>query len=118
MKLARPLFTLAVAVALGAGAAVAADDKKAKDPGFNALDRNNDGWLTRAEATGNPDLVKKWKDADRNNDGKLSRAEYLAVMTKKDLKTAKEKVSNAIERNKDRGAASGPSGEDRQPSRP
>lgn len=81
MRLARTLMTAAVALALGAAAAIAADDKKASDPGFNALDKNNDGSLTRAE--------------------------YLATMTKKDLKTAKQKVGNAIERNKDRDAGTG-----------
>ena len=111
MKFAPSLLTLVTALVIGGGAAIAADDKKASDPGFKALDKNNDGSLTRAEAKGNPELARKWKEADRNNDGKLSRAEYLAVMTKKDLKTAKEKVGNAIDRNKDqdRNAATGSS---------
>jgi|RhiMetdeSRZDD1v2_1073273.scaffolds.fasta_scaffold447602_2 Ca2+-binding EF-hand superfamily protein len=69
-----------------------------RDPGFNALDRNNDGYITRAEARGNPHLAKNFKAADRNNDGKLNRAEYLAVMTKKDLNTAKAKVDNKLDR--------------------
>jgi hypothetical protein len=119
MKFTKSALTLAAALVFGAGAALAADDKKAADPGFNALDKNNDGWLTRAEAKGNPDLVSKWKQADRNNDGKLSRAEYLAVMTKKDLNTAKAKVGNAIDRNKDRNAATGSSSDEkRQPAKP
>jgi Ca2+-binding EF-hand superfamily protein len=118
MRLARTLMTAAVALALGAAAAIAADDKKASDPGFNALDKNNDGSLTRAEARGNPDLSGKFKQAVRNNDGKLSRAEYLAAMTKKDLKTAKQKVGNAIERNKDRDAGTGSSRPSDQPAKP
>lgn len=111
MKFTPSLLTLVTALILGGGAAIAADDKKASDPGFNALDKNNDGWLSRAEAKGNAELGRKWQQADRNNDGKLSRAEYLTVMTKKDLKTAKEKVGNAIDRNKDneRNAATGSS---------
>jgi hypothetical protein len=116
MKLS--ILAAAAVLAFGAGGALAAD-KKASDPGFNALDKNNDGWLTRAEAAPNRDLTGKWKQADRNNDGKLSRAEYLAVMTKKDLNTAKEKVGNAIDRNTDRdGDRSAATGSSRQPSKP
>ena len=68
------------------------------DPGFNALDKNNDGNLTKGEAKGNPYLDKNFDRADNNNDGKLSRAEYLAVMTKKDAKTAGAKVGHAVDR--------------------
>lgn len=67
--------------------------QKSNDPGFNKLDRDNDGSLSKTEAAGNPDLAKKFGEADKNSDGKLTRAEYLGVMVKKDAKTAKEKVS-------------------------
>src|SRR3954452_14070321 len=82
MKLTQTLI-VATGFALAAGSALA--DKPKSDPGFNALDRNNDGYLTRTEAARNPDRAKNFKTADKNGDGKLSRAEYLAVMTKKDL---------------------------------
>ncbi|TMG81301.1 MAG: hypothetical protein E6H77_01035 [Betaproteobacteria bacterium] len=105
MRLAQSLFFLvAAALALAVGAAYA-DDKVGKDqndPGFHALDKNKDGYISRAEAKGNPTLSKKFKEADKNGDGKLSRAEYLAAMTKQDASTAKNKVENAIERNKDK----------------
>lgn len=91
MKLAKTILA-ASALAL-AGAAYAADDKEHK--GFNDMDKNADGKLTRAEAAGNKDLLGKWKQADRNNDGSLSRAEYLTVMAKKDATTVKEKVTSA-----------------------
>ena len=68
------------------------------DPGFNALDKNDDGFISRAEARGNPFLEKRFKSADSNHDGKLSRAEYLAVMTKKDLSTAKAKTEHAFDK--------------------
>jgi hypothetical protein len=100
MKLARTALYGAVSLALAAGSAVAAD--KDRDPGFNALDRNNDGWVTRAEATGNPYLSKRFKAADRNNDGKLNRVEYLAAMTKKDLKLDGSASSGASASSKDR----------------
>jgi len=105
MRLAQSLFFLvAAALALAVGAAYA-DDKIGKDqndPGFHALDKNKDGYISRAEAKGNPTLAGKFKEADKNGDGKLSRAEYLAAMTKQDAGTAKNKVENAIERNKDK----------------
>ncbi|MBW8905780.1 MAG: EF-hand domain-containing protein [Betaproteobacteria bacterium] len=111
MRLAQSLFFLvAAALALAVGAAYA-DDKIGKDdndPGFHALDKNKDGYISRAEAKGNPTLSKNFKEADKNGDGKLSRTEYLTAMTKQDAKTAKSKVENAMDRNKDkRDAGSG-----------
>ena len=105
MRLAQSLFFLvAAAMALAVGAAYA-DDKIGKDendPGFHALDKNKDGYISRAEAKGNPTLAKKFKEADKNGDGKLSRTEYLEAMTKQDLSTAKNKVENAMDRHKDK----------------
>jgi Ca2+-binding EF-hand superfamily protein len=104
MKLSKPMFIVGASVlALAMGQAFA--DKAKNDPGFNALDKNNDGYLSRIEAAKNPDLRKNFKQADKNGDGKLSRTEYLAVMTKKDLRTAKQKVTGS----KDQNAATGSS---------
>ena len=109
MKFAKTLLIGVSSLALGTGAALAADKaKEAKnDPGFNKLDKNNDGYLSRSEAAKNPYLAKHFKEADKNGDGKLSRTEYLAVMTKKDLKGVKDKVAG--NKDKDRNAASGSS---------
>jgi Ca2+-binding EF-hand superfamily protein len=114
MRLAQSLFFLvAAALALAVGTAKAEDKigKDAKDPGFNALDKNNDGYISRAEALGNPNLSKGFKQADKNNDGKLSRSEYLRAMTAQDASTAKKKIANAVDRKKDdhRSAATGAS---------
>ena len=114
MRLAQSLFFLvAAALALAVGTAKAEDKigKDEKDPGFNQLDKNNDGYISRTESLGNPTLAKKFKDADKNGDGKLSRSEYLRTMTAQDLSTAKKKVANAVDRNKDdkRSAAAGAS---------
>lgn len=115
MKLAQTLFFLvAAALALAVGSANAADTKATadkigtdkKDPGFNNLDKNHDGTLSRTEAAGNPMLAKKFKDADRNHDGKLSRTEYLMTMTAQDASTAKKKVQGAMNR-KDQNKQSG-----------
>ena len=98
MSFARSVFA-AAALALACGGAYAADTNKDKEnaahKGFNEMDKNADGKLTREEAKGNKDLLKRWKSADKNNDGVLTRAEYLQEMAKKDFNTAKEKVSKA-----------------------
>ena len=67
----------------------AANKPRPKNAGFTGLDKNGDGYLTRAEAKGNARLASNFKVADRNNDGKLNRAEYRAVVAKSDVKTAK-----------------------------
>ena len=130
MKLAQTLFFLvAAALALAVGSVNAADsatgakaksDSKASagatsdkigtdknDPGFNNLDKNHDGKLSRTEAAGNPALVKKFKDADRNHDGSLSRSEYLMTMTAQDASTAKKKAANAMDRSDDKKSGAG-----------
>lgn len=98
MRLAKAVF-LASAMALAVSGAYAAEDKQARakdpEPGFNVLDKDNDGYVTRAEAARDKDLMQKFKEADRNNDGKLSRAEYLMVKGKKDVSTATEKIKEA-----------------------
>lgn len=71
---------------LACGAAFAAE-------GFNDMDKNADGKLTREEAAGNKELLAKWKEADTDKDGVLTRGEYLSVMLAKDWNTVKEKVA-------------------------
>ena len=120
MRLAQTLFFLvAAALALAVGSANAADNKASagatsdkigtdkNDPGFNNLDKNHDGYLSRSEAAGNPTLAKKFKEADRNNDGKLSRSEYLMTMTAQDASTAKKKVQGAMSRDENKQSGAG-----------
>jgi Ca2+-binding EF-hand superfamily protein len=106
MKSASTLLLAASALALAMGSAAAAGKDRAQsdDPGFNNLDRNGDGSLSRAEAARNPYLVARFKDADKNGDGKLSRTEYLRVMTAKDLSTLKEKFAGKKEKASSAGA--------------
>jgi len=94
MKLVKSAL-VASALALAVGAAYAAKDDDKDRKGFNDMDKNADGMLTRAEAAGNKDLLGKWKQTDKNNDDKLSRAEYLTTMAKKDASTVKQKVTGA-----------------------
>jgi hypothetical protein len=123
-------FTLfAAAFALAAGSAYAADkDKDAKsaksdknvvekqqdkggalnnDTSFRKMDKNNDGYLSKAEATGHKDLAKRFGEADDNNDGKLSRMEYLKIMAKIDTNTVANKVSKNTDGKPDSKAAAG-----------
>lgn len=112
MRLAQSMFfVVAAALALAVGSVRAEDKigKDANDPGFNALDKDNDGYISRAESAGNTNLAKKFKDADKNGDGKLSRVEYLRAMTAQDASTAKKKVSKAVDRSSDRSASAGAS---------
>ena len=107
-------FTLlGAAFALAVGTAFAADNAKHdknviqkqeekggalnNDTSFRVLDKNNDGYLTKAEAAGNPDLAKRFKEADSNSDGKLSRMEYLKIMAKIDTHSAANKVSKSTD---------------------
>jgi Ca2+-binding EF-hand superfamily protein len=130
MKLAQTLFFLvAAALALAVGSVNAADTKaksetKAEhkaaagatsdkigtdknDPGFNKLDKNDDGYLSKSEAAKSPTVAKRFQQADRNHDGKLSRAEYLMTMTAKDASTAKKKVENAMDRHNGQSSSAG-----------
>jgi len=86
--------------------------RKDADPGFNRLDRNNDGYLSRAEASRNPYLIERFNAADKNDDGRLNRAEYLATMTRKDVRSG---VAKLEQRREQRSAAAGTT---RQPSLP
>jgi molybdate transport system substrate-binding protein len=114
MRLTQAMF-LGAALAL-AGSAFAADNakngkqdksflQKQEDKGgalnnessFRVLDKNHDGYLTRAEAAGNADLAKRFKEADSNNDGKLSRVEYFKIMAKIDTHSTANKVSRKTE---------------------
>jgi len=73
------------AMALAAGASVAADNGRAQDRGvgtsdrFDRLDRNHDGYLSRDEAQDARELDTRFSELDKNNDGKLSRQEYEAL---------------------------------------
>jgi Ca2+-binding EF-hand superfamily protein len=114
MRLTQSLFFLvAAALALAVGSGYAAEDHIGKDkdkgdPGFHALDKNKDGYISRSEAKANPELYKKFDQADKNKDGKLSRIEYLEAMTKKDAKAAGEKIERMVDKDdkKESGAGS------------
>ncbi len=62
-----------------AQAADAQSDGQSPNERFDELDRNRDGYLSRDEANGAPELDTRFSELDANNDGKLSRAEYRMV---------------------------------------
>jgi hypothetical protein len=47
--------------------------------GFDRLDRNHDGFVSRDEARDASELNTRFTELDKNNDGKLSRDEYNVV---------------------------------------
>ena len=126
----KKLTLFAAALALAAGSAYAADkDKNAKtdknavertvdkqqekggalnnDTSFRVMDKNNDGYLSKAEAAGNSELAKRFGEADDNKDGKLSRMEYLKVMAKIDTNRVANKVSDKTDGKPDNKSAAG-----------
>jgi hypothetical protein len=49
--------------------------------GFERLDRNGDGFISRDEAKDAMELNTRFSELDKNNDGKLSREEYNSLNT-------------------------------------
>jgi len=108
MKLVKMTVLATSALALAVGTAWAQDKPKEKekstignatrsdDSGFAKLDKNKDGYISRAEAKGEPELSKNFDKWDLNNDGKINRAEYLAAMAKEDTGRAVDKVKDKM----------------------
>lgn len=61
--------------------AVAADADK--EQAFKRLDIDGDGSISKAEASGNAQLMNAFGRSDKDRDGKLSRSEYASVGEKK-----------------------------------
>jgi hypothetical protein len=98
MPLTRSILAGA-AFALAFGAAHAADkpDKTRDLPGFNQMDKDKDGSLARVEASGNPELARRFNEVDTDGDGKVSRFEYLKAMAREDFTALRERVADFIE---------------------
>ena len=80
----------------------AANASRSDDSGFAKLDKNKDGYISKAEAKGNAELAKNFGKWDMNNDGRVNRGEYLAAMAKVDATKVKDKVADKIEDAKDK----------------
>ena len=90
----------ACALALAFSLPVSADGARhaAEDPpGFNQLDGDDDGLLTRLEASKNGSLAAVFDKVDDNGDGRLDRGEYLEHMALKDFRTLREKTADFID---------------------
>lgn len=107
MEFTRSIF-LSAALALAFGAAYGGGDKQGREvPGFNELDKNDDGALSRTEAAGNPTLLARFNDVDGDGNGKLSRFEYLKTMAKEDVNTVREKAAQIIKPDKKSASSAG-----------
>jgi hypothetical protein len=62
---------------------------------INKLDTNQDGMISRAEAAGNPKLVKAFNRIDVNKDEQLSRDELMAFKDKAKAMRAAKKGTTA-----------------------
>jgi len=107
MKFVKLLTFGATAMALAIGSAYAADKDnhatttvgkagnvtRSDDSTFAKLDKNKDGYISKAEAMADARLSKDFAKFDLNNDGKLNRAEYLAASAKEDTGKLVDKVT-------------------------
>lgn len=94
----KTLIAGALAVLLPlAGAAVANDtyDKSGKaGAGFDTLDTNRDGRISRAEAAADANL--DWTTADSNGDGYLDKSEFKKAMKSKPAESTPQPQSNPM----------------------
>lgn len=67
-----------VILALCAGSFTFAADDKGAEAMFKAMDKNNDGVVTKEEAKGTPH-ARDFSKLDKDGDGKLSRKEHAAA---------------------------------------
>ena len=80
-------FLVAFTFALAASGARA---DSATDSYFRSLDLNGDGYVSLAEAAGDPVVVNRFDRADRNRDGKLSPKEFARLKNVK-VRVARKK---------------------------
>jgi hypothetical protein len=93
MDIKRSILFSATAFALALGTAHAAGEGP---PNFNTMDKNNDGALTRAEASVHGRLSAHFDQVDDDRDGRLTRAEYLEIMARQDLYTLRDSIAEFI----------------------
>ena len=88
----KPVAALCIALATGGALG---QSQTATDKYFDSLDLNGDGYVSLAEAAGQPEVVKRFDRADKNRDGKLSRKEFANLKNVKVRVAAKKKEPSA-----------------------
>lgn len=93
--------TLLIVAAFTASAAAFAQPGSGEPGGgpraaeFAKLDRNADGFVTRIEALGDPEIHKRFVQFDLNNDRQLSLAEYLSAREDNDKRAQQDAALTA-----------------------
>jgi hyperosmotically inducible protein len=72
--------TVFAMVTLNAAAATT-DANEPKDPTFQRLDVNSDGYISRDEAAKQKDFGRAFNEADENRDGRLDRGEFVKAQS-------------------------------------
>ncbi|WP_376693011.1 hypothetical protein [Wenzhouxiangella sp. EGI_FJ10409] len=70
------------ATALIASLAMAGSVAMAQNPGFEELDRDEDGYISGSEAMALPCLAQAYRQIDKEDDRGLNRSEYEAAVQK------------------------------------
>jgi osmotically-inducible protein OsmY len=71
----KKLFVIALAAVLASAAW--AQKKGTGNSAFDALDKNQDGFLSRQEVAGEKELAKRFGEFDANKDGRLNVDEFM-----------------------------------------
>jgi osmotically-inducible protein OsmY len=64
-------------------------------PHFSALDRNQDGYLSRLEAAAAPEIAKRFAQFDLDHDRRLSQVEYLAAREDNEKRAQRDEALTA-----------------------
>jgi Ca2+-binding EF-hand superfamily protein len=78
-KFALPALLLVGAVAVVAVFSSHARAQEQGLPSFDTLDKDKDGLVTATEARSSPAIAARFAEADKNQDGFLSRAEFNSI---------------------------------------
>jgi hypothetical protein len=60
---------------------------------FAELDKNNNGFISKAEARADPELARDFDKFDLNHDGKLNRAEFRAARGQEEFSPGTKKIT-------------------------
>lgn len=64
-------------------------------PHFSALDRNQDGYLSRVEVAAAPELAKRFAQFDLDQDRRLSQVEYRAAREENEKRARRDEALTA-----------------------